>query len=376
MAKTADEFYRTYVRKAIDADGGYGVQCVDGFRVFCNWAIGRSWPTGNGWADGYWYNRKQHADQFTEVDRNHLKDGDWVFWAKGSRSHPSSHVAMYYHGMSFGQNQHDARVGAGFSLHSTDFSDILGGLRWKGFGAAAKPQPKNPTIPSTAYAVFRLYNAHNGDHIFTASNKEANNLQNGGWQYEGIAWYHDDHGSPIYRLYNQRTGEHFLTASSNEKNTLVKNGWKYEGVAFGSGNGSPVYRLYNAKTGRHFYTISGNEKNTLVKKGWKLEGTAFYTRGQAKASTAAKPAAIPAAKAVKAAGIAKSFNKKIAKTYKTTANLNVRNEGNTKAKVLGVLPTGTTFQCFGYYTDDFYYGVATANGTTYTGFACKKYLRG
>lgn len=139
MAKTPENFYQEFNGKAIDADHAYGVQCVDGFRVFCNWAIGKSWPTGTGWADGYWYNRKQHSDQFIEVSKNNLRDGDWVFWARGSKSHPSSHVAMYYHGMEFGQNQGGNR---GFCLKQTNFGDCLGGLRWKGWQTVQpKPQP-------------------------------------------------------------------------------------------------------------------------------------------------------------------------------------------------------------------------------------------
>lgn len=148
MSKTPDDFYKIYLGKAIDADGGYGVQCVDGFRVFCNWAFGKSWPTGNGWADGYWYNRNNYSAYFKPVGVKELRDGDWVFWARGSKSHPRSHVAMYYKGQSFGQNQHDKKYGSGFSLQPANFADALGGLRWKGF-----PEPKKTAVvkpPSSA----------------------------------------------------------------------------------------------------------------------------------------------------------------------------------------------------------------------------------
>lgn len=371
MAKTPDDFYRAYNGKRIDDDGAYGVQCVDAFRVFCKWALnGKVWATGTGHADGYWYYRNRYSAYFIEVKVSQLKDGDWVFWKVGSRSHPSSHVAMYYHGMEFGQNQGGNR---GFCLKATTFSDALGGLRWKGWQTAQKPQnPAVTAIPAKADAVFRLYNTKNGDHLFTVSNKEANDLNKGGWKYEGVGWYQDPHGSPVYRLYNSKSGEHFYTASSNEKNNLVKAGWKNEGVAFGSGTGSPVHRLINWKTGFHFFTISDAEKNSCIKGGWKDEGFNFRAKGQTKTTPAKKPASV---KAVKATGIAKSFSNKIAKTYKTTANLNVRNDGSTSSKSLGVLLAGTSFQCYGYYTGDFYYGVATANGTTYTGFCHKKYLR-
>lgn len=157
MSKTVDDFYRSYLGKAIDFDKGYGVQCVDGFRVFCQWAFGTSWPTGNGWADGYWYYRAKYSKYFTFVSPKNLKDGDWVIWARGSKSHPSSHVAMYYHGQSFGQNQHDSKYGAGFSLHPANFADALGGLRWKGW-EVPKPAPaKTPTVSTGSLTVAHGY---------------------------------------------------------------------------------------------------------------------------------------------------------------------------------------------------------------------------
>lgn len=144
MSKTANEFFNAYNGKAIDYDHAYGVQCVDGFRAFCQWAFGTSWATGNGFADGYWYSRNQHLDKFIPVPVNQFHDGDWVVWARGSKSHPASHIAMYYFGKEFGENQGGNR---GFCLKDTDFSDALGGLRWIGYKdykpATAKPQTQN-----------------------------------------------------------------------------------------------------------------------------------------------------------------------------------------------------------------------------------------
>lgn len=127
MSKSAMEFVNTYNGSSIDFDKAYGVQCVDGFRVFCQWAFGSSWATGNGYADGYWYNRGQHTDKFIAVPASEIHDGDWVVWARGSKSHPYSHIAMYYFGKEFGENQGGNR---GFCLKDTDFSDALGALRW------------------------------------------------------------------------------------------------------------------------------------------------------------------------------------------------------------------------------------------------------
>ena len=129
--KTFKEFYDKYNGRAIDDDGAYGVQCVDGFRVFCREFGVPVKPTPNNWADGYWYSRDalgygQYFDYIT--DPKQFKDGDVVIWAKGSRSHPSSHIAFWYQGKEFGQNQGGNR---GFLLKSTDFSDALGALRLK-----------------------------------------------------------------------------------------------------------------------------------------------------------------------------------------------------------------------------------------------------
>lgn len=131
--KTPKDFYLQYNGRAIDDDGAYGTQCVDGWRIFCKWAGVPVKPTPNNWADGYWYYRDQlgyAVDFFYILDYHSFQDGDWVIWAKGSASHPSSHIAMYYQGMEFGENQGG---NGGFCLKGTVFSDALGALRWKGW---------------------------------------------------------------------------------------------------------------------------------------------------------------------------------------------------------------------------------------------------
>lgn len=220
MSKTPTQFVNAYNGKAIDFDHGYGVQCVDGFRVFCSWAFGKSWPTGNGWADGYWYSRNQHLDCFTPVGANQLRNGDWVIWARGSKSHPSSHIAMYYDGKEFGENQGGNR---GFCLKNTTFSDALGALRPKCFPVGRPAKPATNTGASTRVA--------------------------------------------------------------------------------------------------HY------------------------------------------------------FSKTYAKTYTTTANLNLRIGSSTKDAVIVVMPKGAKFTCYGYYNTGWLYGVTVINGRRFTGFASKTYLR-
>ena len=72
---------------------------------------------------------------------------------------------------------------------------------------------------------------------------------------------------------------------------------------------------------------------------------------------------------------AKSFDRSIAGTYKTTANLNLRCGAGTSKGIITTMPVGSTVNCYGYYTP--------INGTKWyllkfgdkTGFASSKYLR-
>jgi GH25 family lysozyme M1 (1,4-beta-N-acetylmuramidase) len=68
---------------------------------------------------------------------------------------------------------------------------------------------------------------------------------------------------------------------------------------------------------------------------------------------------------------AESFNKKIARKYTTTADLNLRTGANTNKKVLLVIPKGKKVTCYGYYTKDWYY----VQYGKIVGFCSKKYLK-
>lgn len=83
-------------------------------------------------------------------------------------------------------------------------------------------------------------------------------------------------------------------------------------------------------------------------------------------------------KSVKATGFAHSFNPNISGTYYAVDNLNCRNSGDIKSKVLVTVPKNTAVTCYGYYekgTDrDWLYAQATVNGVMYTGFFARDYL--
>lgn len=143
---TPEQFYAETLGKVIDYDGAYGAQCVDAFRYWGKMNNVPIPPTPNNWADGFWYSRDAlgFGKWFVYVTDGNYRTGDWIIWDRGSRSHPSSHIAMWFHGQEYGENQGGT---GGFSLKPTDFSDALGGLRWKGYIMDDK------TIEQLAYEV-------------------------------------------------------------------------------------------------------------------------------------------------------------------------------------------------------------------------------
>lgn len=83
-------------------------------------------------------------------------------------------------------------------------------------------------------------------------------------------------------------------------------------------------------------------------------------------------------KNVKATGVAHSYSKAYAATYYAVDNLNCRNSGSIKSKVLVTVPKACAVTCYGYYEHgsdrDWLYAQATVNGTLYTGFFAADYL--
>jgi hypothetical protein len=161
---TPAEFYHLYLGKAIDYDGAYGIQCVDAFKVGCEYLNIPAVATPNNWADGYWtcLDSNGHPSPSTETWRDKyfdrvkhpedFRDGDWVIWARSSASHPSSHIAMYYDGKEFGENQGGDRS---FSLKSTNFTDALGALRPKAWSLTIPVFDSDLTISGHLYKLYR-----------------------------------------------------------------------------------------------------------------------------------------------------------------------------------------------------------------------------
>lgn len=145
---------------------GYGLQCVAGFKEFMYSLSGKVVATKTGGASGY-------ASQQAQIEplgfKWHggaagLKDGDWGIFGGGQYGH----VAMYYQGKWFGQNQGAANASAGnaFNLMALGTSNLIGYYRPNIYQAVAPaPQPSpQPSKPSTgAQSNASSYTVRRGD---------------------------------------------------------------------------------------------------------------------------------------------------------------------------------------------------------------------
>lgn len=92
-----------------------------------------------------------------------------------------------------------------------------------------------------------------------------------------------------------------------------------------------------------------------------------------------QPQTQPTEKKVTATCSAQKFNKSLAGTYKTTADLYMRNDAGTNKKALVVIPKGTEVHNYGYYSmsggTKWLYIQVKIDGVTYTGFSSSVYLK-
>jgi hypothetical protein len=137
--------------------------------------------------------------------------------------------------------------------------------------------PASSPVSSPSVALVPLYESYNskiGDHFYTDSATEKNNVAYYGYQYQGIQGYvypTQVSGSvPLYELYSSTVTDHFYTDSASQKNSVVAYyGYKYETIegyvmpTQVSGT-VPLYQLWNAKIGDHFYTDSATQKSAAV----------------------------------------------------------------------------------------------------------------
>ena len=130
--------------------------------------------------------------------------------------------------------------------------------------------------------MFRMYNPNTGEHFYTGSEVERENLIVAGWQYEGVGFtFPANTGAPVHRLFQPSTGEHLYTMDEAEKNTLMAAGWNYEGIAFNSAYDTEAvqHRLHNpnATVGAYHFTFSLEERDFLISVGWEYQGIGWYS---------------------------------------------------------------------------------------------------
>ena len=103
--------------KAVNGKGfneGWGYQCVAGFKEF-QYSLAGTYVNAGGAAKNYAYSHSglESIGFKWHGGTNGLQNGDWCIWTTGE----FGHVAMYYNGMFFGQNQ-----GASSSSKGTPFN--------------------------------------------------------------------------------------------------------------------------------------------------------------------------------------------------------------------------------------------------------------
>jgi len=189
---------------------------------------------------------------------------------------PENVVILHYHANGTQETLYPAigeEDGKNFaSIVLTSFSDFA-------MTQLSDQEIENPEAGTTA--MYRLFNPNSGEHFYTGSIVERNNLIQAGWSYENVSWNAPVRsGDPVYRLYNPNSGDHHYTMSEEERDMLVGYGWQYEGVAWNSASPDlqPLYRLYNpnADCGSHHYTGSTEERDYLVSLGWIYEGIGWF----------------------------------------------------------------------------------------------------
>ena len=145
---TPTDFYNAV--NGVGFNEGYGYQCVAGFKEFMYALCGKIVATNDGCASGY-------ANQIAQVEElgfkwhdgtQGLQNGDWAIFGGSTWGH----VAMYYNGQWFGQNQNaaDPYVGNPFNLDNMSTASIIGYYRPNIYNQPA-PTPIQPTEDKVSY---------------------------------------------------------------------------------------------------------------------------------------------------------------------------------------------------------------------------------
>jgi ELWxxDGT repeat protein len=144
----------------------------------------------------------------------------------------------------------------------------------------------DPATTPASTPMYRLYNAHTLEHLYTTDANEWAVLGARDWQAEGIAFrVLDATGArggqlttPLFRLYEPGTGQHLWSTDTNEVLTLSSRPeWFYEGITgyllpdIGNGTAA-LYRMRLDAPPLHLWTTDLNEYDVLATLGWTPEG--------------------------------------------------------------------------------------------------------
>lgn len=218
--KTPEQFYAEYNGKAVNSgigwnDSALGVQCVAGFKCFCQWAGIPVVPTPNNWADGYWlYAYQLGFNRYFDfiTDHSAVKRGDWMIWKTGS-SCAKSHIAMLWASGSNGYSSYfgERQNGNMYFCLANIKDDWMGALRWKGFdmniGSWEKKQDQYAGIDIV------MIGQPIGDKITVLSSESVQKIQNidiSGYVFdmkENGGFFNNNQGTPTYgEAYGIRCG--------------------------------------------------------------------------------------------------------------------------------------------------------------------------
>lgn len=275
-----NDFYNTHVNKSWTKYGQeykgsltqwsepFGGQCVSLVMTYLRYLYGDKVHASYGNAINFWTNRGSNGIFELCSSVTSMQNGDIVVSAGSLPQY--GHIWIYKDGMALSQNVLDDPRARLYPISWQ--GEIYGILRPKTITPTVTQPTVKPITKEKDGSVYRLYNASNGDHLYTIDHAEALECQKAGWKSEGVAWVSPSKGNPVLRLVNPFNGVHHFTLDENEKAALLKLGWKDEGTAFYSGGDKVIYRMYNPNSGAHVLTAQVLEHNGLSQLGWKCEG--------------------------------------------------------------------------------------------------------
>ena len=223
---------------------GYGLQCVAGFKQFMFSLSGRVVATRTGGASGY-------ANQVGEIQalgftwhggQAGMRDGDWAIFGGGTYGH----VAMYYQGKFFGQNQGSGNIYVGNAFNLMDLggyrNSIIGYYRpniWANGSTASAPAA--PAASSKAVNDQVVADVLRG--VYGSGNDRVARLQTAGYNpaevqaavNSRVAAQAPRVSAPASTGYVQRSGGDYVVRRGDTLGDIaLRNGWHGTNGLFGN----------------------------------------------------------------------------------------------------------------------------------------------